>query len=137
MKVLTLIIKQKWFDEILSGEMTIETREVRPNTMKKYTRIQDLNTGKIYDSYKDVPPEPENGEDKGIEFLPREYDAIQFWVGYQENRQGALVAIQKTEYVPYFYEEDQEPVTYEHDGIEFQAAVVEYTLGRIINKTNC
>ena len=29
MKILTLIIKKQWFDAILSGEKTVETREVR------------------------------------------------------------------------------------------------------------
>ena len=29
MKILTLIIKQKWFDAILSGEKTVETRQLQ------------------------------------------------------------------------------------------------------------
>lgn len=36
MKVLTLIIKKKWFDAILSGEKTTETREVRPTNISIY-----------------------------------------------------------------------------------------------------
>ena len=47
MKILTLIIKQKWFDAILSGEKTVETREVRP-TNTKYISYRDNNTGKVY-----------------------------------------------------------------------------------------
>lgn len=47
MKILTLIIKKKWFDAILSGEKKIETREVRP-TNTKYISYQDNNTGKVY-----------------------------------------------------------------------------------------
>lgn len=46
MKILTLIIKKKWFDAILSGEKKIETREVRP-TNTKYISYQDNNTGKV------------------------------------------------------------------------------------------
>ena len=36
MEILTLIIKQKFFDEILSGNKTQEFREIRPTTQKKY-----------------------------------------------------------------------------------------------------
>ena len=54
MKILTLIIKQKWFDAILSGEKTVETREVRP-TNTKYISYRDNNTGKVYKKDSDVP----------------------------------------------------------------------------------
>ena len=36
MNVLTLSIKQKFFDEILAGNKTQEFREIRPNTSQKY-----------------------------------------------------------------------------------------------------
>lgn len=39
MNILTLIIKQKFFDEILSGKKTQEFREIRPNTQSKYCRL--------------------------------------------------------------------------------------------------
>lgn len=55
MKILTLIIKQKWFDAILSGEKTVETREVRP-TNTKYISYRDNNTGKVYKKERSLHP---------------------------------------------------------------------------------
>ena len=54
MKILTLIIKKQWFDAILSGEKTVETREVRP-TNTKYISYRDNNTGRMYKKDTDVP----------------------------------------------------------------------------------
>ena len=88
MKILTLIIKQKWFDAILSGEKTVETREVRP-TNTKYISYRDNNTGKVYKKDSDVPESAWDSE-KGVDTVINHYDAIQFWVGYEKNRPGAL-----------------------------------------------
>lgn len=39
MNILTLSIKQKYFDEILAGKKTHEYREIRPTNAKKYIII--------------------------------------------------------------------------------------------------
>ena len=70
MKILTLIIKQKWFDAILSGEKTVETREVRP-TNTKYISYRDNNTGKVYKKDSDVPESAWDSE-KGVGRLRKE-----------------------------------------------------------------
>lgn len=72
MKILTLIIKKKWFDAILSGEKKIETREVRP-TNTKYISYQDNNTGKVYKKDGDVP-ESAWDSDKGVNTVINHYD---------------------------------------------------------------
>ena len=41
MKVLNLIIKQKYFDAILAGRKVQEFREVRPTTVKKYIELDE------------------------------------------------------------------------------------------------
>ena len=46
MNILTLSIKQKYFDEILAGKKTHEYREIRPTNAKKY--ITYLCGGKEY-----------------------------------------------------------------------------------------
>lgn len=97
MKILTLIIKQKWFDAILSGEKTVETREVRP-TNTKYISYRDNNTGKVYKKDSDVPESAWDSE-KGVDTVINHYDAIQFWVGYEKNRPGALVEVKGVELV--------------------------------------
>lgn len=46
MNVLTLSIRQKYFDEILTGKKTQEFREIRPSNSSKYIRY--VLNGKEY-----------------------------------------------------------------------------------------
>lgn len=89
MKLLTLIIKKVFFDEIMNGEKTIEYRELKQTTLNKYTFIDDVD-GKRY---------------------LRRYDALRLYVGYEKNRESAIVEVLDTTY---------------NDG------VVEYHLGRVL-----
>lgn len=135
MKVLTLIIKKRWFDAILSGEKTTETREVRP-TNTKYISYRDNNTGKVYKKDADVPEAAWDSE-KGVDTIINHYDAIQFWVGYETNRPGALVEVKSAELIDVCDEETKEPIVYEHNGVEYQMTEIDYHLGKILDKTNC
>lgn len=135
MKVLTLIIKKKWFYAILSGEKTTETREVRP-TNTKYISYRDNNTGKIYKKDVNVPDEAWNSE-KGVDIIINQYDAIQFWVGYETNRSGALVEVKGADLFDVYDSNTNKPVIYEHNGIEYQAMEIDYYLGKILKRTNC
>lgn len=76
MKVLDLIVKQKFFDEILSGEKNQEFREIRPTTAKKYIRY--VCGGKEYGDPGDLP------EDGEVGVVPVKYDAIRFTVRLQQ-----------------------------------------------------
>lgn len=136
MKVLTLIIKQKWFDAILAGDKLVEEREIRPRSLKKYAKIVDLSSNKSYDNYDDLFANVQP-DDAGFDFVPREYDAIQFWVGYDTNRPGALVEIKSAKCIPFFYDDDGSPVYEEYKGQNVQMVNIEYQLGAILNKTNC
>ena len=69
MKILKLIIKQKYFDAILAGRKVQEFREVRPTTIKKLLQLDK-------DGYE---VEDENGNAQ-----PIHYDAIQFHVGLRQ-----------------------------------------------------
>lgn len=83
MKILTLIIKQKWFDEIIAGRKKEEFRECKPSTETRY-----LETG-------------EDGftisEEDGSPKL-KHYDAIRFYVGYKKDRDTALVEVKGARY---------------------------------------
>lgn len=135
MNVLTLIIKQKWFDAILSGDKIIETREVRP-TNTKYISYRDNNTGKVYKKDTDVPESAWDSE-KGVDTIVNQYDAIQFWVGYEKDRPGALVKVESTELIDVYFEDTKEPVIYEHNGHEYTMTEIDYHLGKVLKKTNC
>lgn len=71
LKVLTLIIKKIYFDEIISGTKTIEYRELKQTTQKKYTYVDEAD-GKRY---------------------LRWYDLLCLYVGYGKDRESALVEV--------------------------------------------
>lgn len=138
MNVLTLIIKKKWLDEILSGEKTTEEREIRPNSSHKYLYYKNCATGEIYKRGIDIPDDVFGGESNvPIDFMYHQYDAIQFWAGYETNRPGALVEIKGFEH--FTIEDDNgDAITYEYtDGRTYCMAAIEYQLGKVLNKTNC
>ena len=91
MKVLALNIKKVYFDEIISGEKKIEYRELKQTTLNKYTYL-DESDGKRY---------------------LRRYDAIRFYVGYNKDRESALVQV---------------------TDITYNEGMVEYHLGLILEK---
>ncbi len=76
LKVLTLNIRDQYFQEILKGEKTIEYREIKQTTINKYTYIDEAD-GKRY---------------------LRRYDVIRFFVGYHKDRESALVQVLNTTY---------------------------------------
>lgn len=132
MNVLTLIIKREYFDEILSGEKKTETREIRPKTASRYINYRDLTTGEVY-AAKDLKKIPEDHE---VEVQAIEYDAIQLYVGYATNRPAALVEAKGAEIIE-MVDENGESIVYEENGEEYLTCVIEYALGKVLNKTNC
>jgi len=74
LKVLTLVIKEQYFKEIMEGTKTIEYRELKQTTLNKYTYI-DAADNKRY---------------------LRRYDVIQFFVGYSKDRDSAIVEVTDT-----------------------------------------
>lgn len=126
MKILNLIIKQKFFDEIIAGKKKQEFREIRPTTSKKY--IVYLYDGKEYSNPDDLP------EEGDVDIEPIKYDAIRFYVGYNKDRDSALVAVTGAT-IEFFVDEDGNDVIYEYNGKEYVAAQIVYDLGEII-KTN-
>ena len=117
MKVLSLIIKQEFFDQILSGEKKQEFREIRPNTEKKYCEIDEDGFAKEID---------------GV-LIPRKYDAIQFYVGYNKDRDNALVEI-KYANIELFVDDKGNFIEYEYQGDICTAAQIVYDLGDVLNK---
>ena len=117
MKILTLIIKQKYFDEILAGTKTQEFREIRPSSQSKYCELDEEGFCKEVD---------------GV-FIPRKYDAIRFYVGYNKNRASALVEV-KDANIELFVDENDEFILQVQDCIEYYKSQIVYDLGRVIEK---
>lgn len=122
MKTLTLIIKQVYFDEIIKGTKKQEFREVKPTTIKKLLQLDE-------DGFE---IEDENGNAQ-----PIKYDAIKFYVGYNKDRDNALVEVLGA-HCEIFVDANGEPITYEHgrdkDGkpLLWYAEQVVYDLGKVL-----
>lgn len=123
MKVLNLIIKQKYFDAILAGRKVQEFREVRPTTIKKLLQL-DADGFEVEDEHGNAQP--------------IKYDAIQFYVGYHKDRDSALVEVLGA-HCEVFVDDDGNPITYEYgkdkDGnpLEWWAEQVVYDLGKVLS----
>lgn len=115
-KVVTFILKQKYFDAIMAGRKVQEFREVRPSTYNKLIQ-HDSEGFDIEDEYGNA--------------LPVHYDAILFYVGYNKDRDSALVEV-KDAHTEVFVDENNEVIEFEVDGGYWQASQVVYDLGRII-----
>lgn len=118
MKILNLIIKQKYFDLIMKGEKKQEFREIRPSTEKRYVQLDEDN----------IEITDENGNS-----IPVEYDAIRFFVGYNKNRDSALVKVESA-YTEIFVDEDGEIIDYEYNGDYYIAQQIVYNLGEILER---
>ena len=115
-KVLTLIIKQKYFDAILSGRKVQEFREIRPTNEKKHVLIDK-------DGYAVL--------DEEGNCIPVKYDAIRFYVGYQKDRDTALVEVLSA-YTEILCDDKGKPITYDYNGEEYWAERIVYNLGKVI-----
>ena len=118
MRILTLIIKQKYFDQIIAGTKKQEFREVKPTTCKKLLQL-DTDGVEVEDEYGNA--------------IPVEYDAIRFYVGYNKDRDSALVEV-KSAYTEMFVDENGELIFYEHGGQDWVAEQVVYNLGEVLEK---
>lgn len=113
MEVLTLLIKTKSFEQIVSGEKKDEIREITPSSQDKYII---------------VTPE---------EVTIRLYDAIRFVAGNQSDSPEALVKIEK---IDLEYEPDEEGYiqleeTEDSKLIILNASMV-YSLGNVLETKN-
>lgn len=111
-RVLSLIIKGGYFNQIMAGEKTIEYREIKPTT---YTGLIQLD---------------EQGEailDADGCPIPMDYDAVELLVGYNTDRNTALIevtdiTIELTGYV------------FDDRGHEYPYGIVSFHLGEVIEK---
>lgn len=124
MEILTLSIKQKYFDEILSGTKTHEYREIRPTNAKKY--ITYLCGGKEYKVDEELP------EEGDVELNPIKYDAIKLLTGaYSGKRPYIIIEVKKAEAI-ILTDDNGEDIIYEYKGEEYLAAQMDYTLGKVL-----
>ena len=132
MKVLTLSIKQKWFDEIVAGKKTQEFREIRPSNSHKYIRY--VLNGKEYKNPEDMPSEDdEPGE---VTLSSVKYDAIKFLTGEYKGKRPYIVVEVKSAEIQILTDENDKEIELEEKGVKYIAAQIVYNLGKIIEKSN-
>lgn len=120
MSNLTLSIKQKYFDAILSGEKKIETRELRPKTSDKYL-LYDKEGNLVF---------TENDEIK-----TKDYKTITFLTGaYKGTRPKMVVEVLSSEVVMYEDEKGELILLKDENQEEYYASVIEYKLGNVIER---
>lgn len=132
MKVLTLSIKQKWFDEIVAGKKTQEFREIRPSNSHKYIRY--VLNGREYKNSEDMPSEEdEPGE---VTLSSVKYDAIKFLTGEYKGKRSYIVVEVKSAEIQILTDENDKEIELEEKGVKYIAAQIVYNLGKIIEKSN-
>lgn len=129
MKVLSLSIKQKHFDDIIAGIKKDEFREIRPNSATKYVYYKA--DGK---EYKDGADIPEDAQD--VEVLPIRYDALKLITGEYKGKRPFIIIEVKDSEVQFLTDEDDNDIVYEYEGEEYLASQIRYGLGTIIEKSD-
>lgn len=142
MKILTLTLSLKHFNQVLTGSKKRETRELTPINFSRY--IEFMYNGFIYSRCEEIPniqtiefeTESIQAEGKSITFLPKPYDAIKYVVKTKSDQKTSLL-IQITESNLFFFLDDKgNDLTYQYQGITYVMAKINYQLGAIISTHN-
>jgi len=112
MQILSICVKQRFLDRILSGKKKFITRKIKPMTWKKYLIVDE--------------------NEKSIELI--NYDALRLSFGIGANVNVLLVKIIDQRLV-LVVEKDELPAFYEFKGHQIQMLEVDYFLGEILEKT--
>lgn len=129
MNILTLSIKQQYFDDILKGLKTHEYREVRPNNARRYFRYE--HGGKLYTPQVDDDEMPD--DDQPVTLVPVRYDAIKFLTGAYSGKRPWMTVEVKDAQIYTLSDDDGDDIEYEwEDGKTYLAAQIDYHLGRVI-----
>lgn len=135
MKTLTLNLKRIYFDQILSGEKTHEYRDIFPENAKKfvYYTIGD----RTFAGDEELPSEEECPGD--VIPHPVKYDRIKFLTGAYSGKRPYMVVEVADAQINFIKDENGEQIIVldEATGIEFVAAQLDYTLGNIIETSDC
>ena len=91
---LYLTITQHWFDEIVSGRKTIEYRQIKPTTQNRYLDLPKKANDPVF--VNDLLPDDAllgiYEYNNGIFcFMPKAYQYIRLGVGYNKDRDTAIV----------------------------------------------
>lgn len=129
MKVLKLDIKQKPFDDILSGKKDFERREINPDNVKDY--VSFIVDGKEYENEEDIP----DGDSEVI-VKAKAYDRLKLVTGKYEGRRPYIIVEVKDARVEFLFDENGDFIIGEKGGKEYALAYIIFELGNIVETFN-
>lgn len=116
MKILHLVMKKIYFDEILQGKKKNEIRALRPKSSNRYLDYTTNKDGEIA--------------------IPKQFDYLRLYLGYETNRPYFDIEVKNT-VIAVLLDEKENEIVYIENGIEYIDAEIEYSLGKIVFKYNC
>lgn len=125
MKVLKLDIRQKPFDDILSGKKDFERREIKPSNVKDYVLF--VVDGKEYENEEDVPD-----SDTEVMVKAKAYDQLKLVTGKYEGKRPYIIVEVKDARVEFLFDENGDFITGTEKGKEYTIAHIVFELGNIV-----
>lgn len=125
MNILTLSIKQKPFDDILSGKKDFERREIKPSNVIDY--VSFIVDGKEYEKEEDVPE-----GDSEVMVKAKSYDRLKLVTGEYKGRRPYLIVEVKDAHVEFLYDENGDFIVGMEKGKEYAIAHIVFELGNVV-----
>ena len=125
MNILTLSIKQKFFDEILSGKKDFERREIKPSNVENY--VSFIVDGKEYEREEDIPD-----GDSVVMVKAKSYDKLKLVTGEYKGKRPYLIVEVKDARVEFLFDENGDFITGTEKGKEYAIAHIVFELGNIV-----
>lgn len=125
MKELKLEIKQKPFDDILSGKKDFERREITPRNVVDY--VSFIVDGKEYEKEEDIPE-----GDSEVMVKAKSYDRLKLVTGEYKGKRPYLIIEVKDARVEFLYDENGDFIIGKKDGKEYALAYIIFELGNIV-----
>ena len=125
MKELKLEIKQKPFDDILSGKKDFERREITPKNVEDY--VSFVVDGKEYEKEEDIPE-----GDSEVMVKAKSYDRLKLVTGEYKGKRPYLIIEVKDARVEFLYDENGDFIISKKGGKEYALAYIIFELGNIV-----
>lgn len=125
MNVLTLSIKQKPFDDILSGKKDFERREIKPSNVNDY--VSYIVDGKEYEREEDIPD-----GDSEVTVKAKSYDCLKLVTGKFEGKRPYLIVEVKDARIEFLFDENGDFILDQEKGKEYALANIIFELGNVV-----
>ena len=118
-------IKQKPFDDIISGKKDFERREIKPSNVENY--VSFIVDGKEYEKEGDIPD-----GDSEVLVKAKTYDRLKLVTGEYKGKRPYIVVEVKDARVEFLFDENGDFITGVEKGKEYAIAHIIFELGNIV-----